>query len=82
MANSAIASERVALRKRASVWFAFAGFIFIFGGALIHVTVGTRRLTAELEGFAIAAIFAAIGFVLKAASEKNLPENEDKLSEN
>lgn len=79
MANFATMSERVALRRPASVSFALAGLIFIFGGALIHGAVGTRRLTAELEGFAIAAVFAAIGFVLKAASDKNLPENQDKM---
>jgi hypothetical protein len=63
------------------VSFACAGLIFIFGGALIHATIGTRRLTAELEGFALAAVFATFGAVLEAASVRNLAENEDKMSE-
>jgi hypothetical protein len=61
----------VKLLLRGVAWFLFAiaGLTFWMGGSVIGVFEKTDRILAEMEGTAIAALFAGLGAAAKFAEE-------------
>ena len=51
-------------------FFVTAVALFLFGGGAISAITGTERIPAELEGIGLAALFAGLGVIAKAAEDR------------
>jgi hypothetical protein len=67
------------LKGAAWLLFAIAAFAFWVGGRAINEFAGTERITAEVEGVGLAALFGLIGAIAKTAST-HLEEGDGNIS--
>ncbi len=65
--KSALASL---LKGTAWLLFAVAAFAFWVGGRAINEFAGTERITAEIEGTGLAALFGLMGAIAKTAATR------------
>jgi TctA family transporter len=63
------------LKGLAGLFLGVGGMAFWFGGGLIHATVGTDRILAEIEGCALAVACFGISGAAKLAEDR-LEEDE------
>jgi hypothetical protein len=79
MTPSRKAKLALLLRGVASLFAVLAGLAFCFGGRAISEFAKTERVPAEMEGFALTALFGGLSVIAKTAADR-VEEGEGNIS--